>query len=62
MDGTQDDLFQMDSSDSSDKSFEGFSTKEVLENVRKDIPVTFDISSNKNLTDNNALDCVNPLD
>ena len=32
----------------------------VLENIREDIPVTFDSSSNKNSTDDDASDYDNP--
>ena len=37
MDGIEDDSFQMDSFDSFDNNFEGYSQKKVLENVCKDI-------------------------
>ena len=59
-------LFQFDSSDD---SFEDYSPKKGLENLHKDISVTFDSSSDQNSTDNNATDyhdpdcryCVMPL-
>ena len=60
MDGIEDDLFQMDSFNSSDNNFEDYFSKKVLENIGDDIPVTFDSSSYKNSTDVNASDYDNP--
>ena len=63
MDGIDDDLFQMDSFDSSDNNSEDYSPKkvqEILEKICEDIPVTFDSSSDKNLIGNNASDYHNP--
>ena len=56
-------FFQMDSFDSSDNNFEDHlrrKSKKVLENIGEDIPVTFDSSSYKNSTDDNASDYNNP--
>ena len=63
MDGIEDDLFQIDSFNSSDNNFKDHFSKEVkkvFENVGKDIPVTFDSSSYKNSTDDNASDYDSP--
>ena len=66
MDGTEDDLFQIDSSDSKDNNFEAFSAEEVQigeevwENIRENIAVTVDSSSDKNSTDHNASDYDSP--
>ena len=50
----------MDSFDRSDNNLEDYSPKIGLKNVREDIPVTFDSSSGKDLTDNIASDYDNP--
>ena len=59
MDGIEDNLFQKVSFDSSDNSLEDYSPNKVQGGFRKctqDIPITFDRSSYKNLTDDNASD------
>ena len=58
MDGIEDDLFQMDSFDSSVNNFEDYSQKKVQESFS--IPVTIDSSYYKNSTNNNASDYNNP--
>ena len=60
MDRIEDELLQMDSFDRFDNNFENYSPKKVKENVREDIPVTFDSSSYKKLTDDNTSDYDNP--
>ena len=60
MDGIEDDLFQIDSFDRSDNNFEDYSSKKVIENISKDIPVTFYCSSDKNSTNDNASDYDKP--
>ena len=58
-DDIEEDLFQMDSFNSSDNNSKIIlrrKFKKVLENVCEDIPVTFDSSSYKTSTDDNASD------
>ena len=63
MEGIEDNLFQMDSFDSSDQTFKEYSPKkgqESLKNIREDIPVTSDSSPYKNSTNDNASVYDNP--
>ena len=66
MDGTEDDLFKIDSSDSEDNNFEGFSPEEVQigeeawENLCENIPATVESRSDKKSTDDNASDYDSP--